>query len=80
QGFWPEQQCGFRRRRSTIEHGVRDAKYPGTRSRKPYTTLHHVCVCFIDEQKRYGSADRELLWTVLARFEVPTRYEANAIG
>ena len=30
-------------------------------------------VCFIDLTKAYDSVDRTLLWTVLARFDVPQR-------
>ncbi|CAM9400878.1 unnamed protein product, partial [Sphacelaria rigidula] len=65
----PEQQCGFRRQRSTTDMMlvVRRLQELGRPSNVP------IGVCFIDLQKVYDSVDRTLQWEVLARFGVPSR-------
>ena len=66
-GILPEEQCGFRPQRSTIDmmFVVRRLQELG---RTSYTPLE---ICFIDLAKAYDSVDRVLLWEVLARFGVP---------
>ena len=68
-GILPEEQCGFRPPRSTIDmlFVVRRLQELG-RARK--TPLY---MCFIDLQKACYSVGRELLWVVLARFGVPEK-------
>ena len=65
----PEEQCGFRPQRSTV-----DMMYVVRRlqklARKKDTPLY---MCFIDLTKAYDSVDRSLLWDVLDRFGVPPR-------
>ena len=65
----PEEQCGFRRQRSTVGmmFVVRRLQ---EQARKKDTLLN---LCFIDLTKAYDSVDRILLWDVLARFGVPPR-------
>ena len=68
EGILPEEQCGFRPTRSTVDmlfvvHRLQELG----RARRIA-----LCMCFIDHlQKAYDSVDRELLWVVLARFGVP---------
>ena len=66
-GILPEEQSGFRPNRSTT-----DMMFVSRRlrelARKKQILFH---VCFIDLTKAYDSVDRTLLWTVLARFDVP---------
>ena len=64
---FPEEQCGFRAARSTIDmlFVVRRLQELG-RAKTLYT-------CFIDPQKAYDSVDRELFWVELARFGVPQK-------
>ena len=65
----PEEQCGFRPQRSTIDMMFvvrRLQELP----RKKDTLLY---LCFIDLTKAYDSVDRTLLWDVLDRFGVPRR-------
>ena len=66
-GMLPEEQCGFRPDRSTVDmlFVVRRLQELGRRRRIP---LH---MCFVDLQKAYDSVDRELLWQVLARAGIP---------
>ena len=68
-GILPEDQCGFRPRRSTTDmmFVVRILQELGRTSN---TSLE---ICFIDLSKAYDSVDRVLLWEVLARFGVPPR-------
>ena len=65
----PEEQCGFRARRSTMDmmFAVRRLQELGRKARVP------LFLCFIDLQKAYDSVDRTLLWQVLARFGVPPK-------
>ena len=70
EGILPEEQCGFRPARSTVDtlFVVRRLQELGRPRRIP------LYMCFIDLQKAYDSVDRELLlWVVLARFGVPQR-------
>ena len=65
----PEEQCGFRPQRSTV-----DTMFVVRRlqelARKKDTPLY---LCFIDLTKAYDSVNRTLLWVVLACFGVPPR-------
>ena len=63
----PEEQCGFRPRRSTTDmmFVVRRLQELGREARVP------PFLCSIDLQKAYNSVDRTLLLQVLARFGVP---------
>jgi hypothetical protein len=65
----PEEQCGFRPGRSTIDmlYVVRMLQEFGRAKDIP------LFVCFIDLMKAYDSVDRALLWQVLARFGVPAK-------
>ena len=67
EGIFPEEQCGLRPARSTIDmlFVERRMQELGRARKIP------VYMCFIDLQKAYNSVDRELLWVVLARFGVP---------
>ena len=70
EGILPEEQCGFRPARSTIDmlFVVRRLQELGRARKIP------LYMCFIDLQKAYDSVDRELLlWFVLARFGVPEK-------
>ena len=66
-GLLPEEQCGFRRDRSTTDmmFVVRRLQEIG---RKAGVSLF---MCFIDLQKAYDTGDRTLLWQVLTRNGVP---------
>ena len=68
QQILPEEQCGFRPARSTIDmlFVVRRLQ---ELSRQRKTPLY---MCFVGLQKAYDSVDRELLWKVLARAGVPS--------
>ena len=65
----PEEQCGFRPQRSTVDmmFVARRLQEP---ARKKDTPLY---LCFIDLTKAYDSVDQTLLWGVLARFGAPPR-------
>ena len=69
EGILPEEQSGFRPRRSTL-----DMLFVVQRlhelARKKGTA---VFACFIDLTKAYDSVDRELLWDVLRRFGIPPK-------
>ena len=62
-GILPDEQCGFRPERSTVDmlFVVRRLQELARRRRIP------LYMCFVDLQKAYDSVDRELLWKVLAR-------------
>ena len=66
-GILPDEQCGFRPERSTVDKLflVRRLQELARRRRIP------LYMCFVDLQKAYDSVDRELLWKVLARAGVP---------
>ena len=66
-GLLPEEQCGFRPDRSTTDMMFVVRRLQGVR-RKAGVSLH---ICFIDLQKAYDTADRTLLWQVIARIGVP---------
>ena len=68
QQILPEEQCGFRPARSTIDmlFVVRRLQELGRQRKIP------LYMCFVDLQKTYDSVDRELLWKVLARAGVPS--------
>ena len=68
-GVLPEEQCGFRPARSTVDmlFVVRRLQKHGRGRKIP------LYMCFIDLQKAYDSVDRELLWVVLARLGVPDK-------
>ena len=65
----PEEQCGFRPQRSTVDmmFAVRRLQ---ELARKKDTPLY---LCFVDLTKAHDSVDRTLLWDVLARFGVAPR-------
>ena len=60
EGILPEEQCGFRPHRSTVDmiFVVRRLQELARKKDAP------LCMCFIDLTKIYYSADRTLLWTV----------------
>ena len=66
-GILPDEQCGFRPERSTVDmlFVVRRLQKLARRRR---ISLY---MRFVDLQKAYDSVDRELLWKVLARAGVP---------
>ena len=66
-GILPDEQCGFRPERSTVDmlFVVRQLQELARRRRIP------LYMCFVDLQKAYDSVDREVLWKVLARAGVP---------
>ena len=68
-GILPEEQCGFRPGRSTVDmlFVMRRLQELGRRRKIP------LYMCFIDLQKAYDSVDRELLWKALARIAVPQK-------
>ena len=65
----PEEQCGFRPARSTIDmlFVVRRLQELGRARKIP------LYMCFIDLQKVIDSTDPELVWVELARLGVPKR-------
>ncbi|CAB1102622.1 unnamed protein product [Ectocarpus sp. CCAP 1310/34] len=65
----PEEQCGFRPGRSTVDmlFVVRRLQELGRRKKIP------LYMCFVDLKKAYDSVDREMLWKVLARAGVPAK-------
>ena len=65
----PEEQCGFRPQRSTVDMMFVVRRLQEL-ARKKDTPLY---LCFIDLTKAYDSVDRSLLWDALARFGVPPR-------
>ena len=65
----PEEQCGFRSQRSTVDMMLVVRRLQKL-ARKKDTPLY---LCFIDLIKAYDSVDRTLLWDVVARFGVPPR-------
>ena len=69
EGILPEEQCGFRPHRSTVDMMFVVRRLQEL-ARKKDTPLF---MCFIDLTKAYDSVDRTLLWTVLARFGIPPR-------
>ena len=69
ENIMPEEQCGFRRQRSTVDM-IFVVRRLQELARKEDTPLY---LCFIDLTKAYDSDDRTLLWDVLARFGVPPR-------
>ena len=64
----PEEQCGFRPARSTIDmlFTVRRLQELDRQRKIP------LYLCFVEIQKAYDSVDRELLWKVLTRAGVPS--------
>ena len=66
-GILPEEQSGFRPKRSTTDmmFVIRRLQELARKKRIP------LYVCFIDLTKAYDSVDRTPLWTALARFGVP---------
>ena len=62
----PEEQCGFRPQRSTMDRIFVVRRFHQLARRKS-TSLY---MCFFDLTKAYDSVDWTLLWTVLARFGV----------
>ena len=68
QHILPEEQCGIRPARSTIDmlFVVRRLQGLGQQRKIP------LYMCFVDLQKAYDSVDRELLWKVPARAGVPS--------
>ena len=65
----PEEQCGFRSQRSTVDMMLAVRRLQEL-ARKKDTSFY---LCFIDLTKAYDSVDRTLLWDVLACFGVPPR-------
>ena len=69
EGILPEEECGFRPHRSTVDM-IFLVRRLQELARKKDTPLF---MCFIVLIKAYASVDRTLLWTVLARFGIPSR-------
>ena len=69
ENFLPEEQCGFRSQRSTVDMMFVVRRLQEL-ARKKDTPLY---LCFIDLTKAYDYVDRTLLWDVLARFGVQPR-------
>ncbi|CAB1098700.1 unnamed protein product [Ectocarpus sp. CCAP 1310/34] len=65
----PEEQCGFRPGRSTVDmlFVVRRLQELGWRKKLPRY------MCFVDLNKANDSVDREMLWKVLARAAIPAK-------
>ncbi|CAB1114327.1 unnamed protein product [Ectocarpus sp. CCAP 1310/34] len=65
----PEEQCGFRSGRSTVDmlFVVCRLQELGRRKKRP------LYMCFVDLNKAYDSVDREMLWKVLARAGIPAK-------
>ncbi|CAB1116295.1 unnamed protein product [Ectocarpus sp. CCAP 1310/34] len=65
----PEEQCGFRPGRSTVDmlFVVRRLQELGRRKKIP------LYMCFVDLNKAYDSVDREMLRKVLARAGIPAK-------
>ena len=63
----PEEQCGFRPQRSTIDMIFVLGRLH-LLAREESTLLY---MCFVDLDNAYDRVHRALLWTVLARFGVP---------
>ena len=66
-GILPDEQCGFRPERSTVDmlFGVRRLQELARRRRIP------LYICFVDLQKAYDLVDRGLLWKVVSRAGIP---------
>ena len=69
EGILPEEQSGFRPRRSTVDMLFVIQRLHEL-ARKKGTA---VFACFINLTKAYDSVDQELLWDVLRRFGVPPK-------
>ena len=66
-GLLPEEQCGFRPNRSTM-----DMMFVVRRLQEIWRKAGvFLFMCFIDLQKAYDTVDRTLLWQVLNRIGVP---------
>ena len=66
-GILPDEQCGFRPERSTVDmlFVVRQLQELALRRSIP------LYMCFVDLHRAYDLVDRELLWKVLTRTGVP---------
>ena len=69
EGILPDEQCRFRTHRSTVNMMFVVRRLQEL-ARKKDTPLF---MCFIDLTKAYDSVHHTLLWTVLARFDIPPR-------
>ena len=69
EGILPEELCGFRPHRSTVDmmFVVRRLQELAKKKDTP------LFMYFIDLDKAYDSVGHTLLWTVLARFGIPPR-------
>eukprot|EP00752_Nemacystus_decipiens_P014381 g12791.t1 len=72
EGILPEEQSGFRPRRSTLDMLFVIQRLHELARKKGTATF----ACFVDLTKVYDSLDRELLWDVLRRFGVPPKMRA----
>lgn len=63
----PEEQSSFRPQR-LARHVVHRSQKELARAGNKSLPAH---VCFVDLQQAYDSADRDLLWNVLARYGLP---------
>ena len=66
-GLLPEEQCGFRPNRSTMDMMFAVRRLQEIRQNAGVSLF----MCFIDLQKAYDTVDRALLWQVLTRIGVP---------
>ena len=66
----PEEQCGFRESRSTIDL-IFVARQIQERCREQRTPLYTL---FVDFKKAFDSVNREALWTVLGKFGCPEKF------
>jgi hypothetical protein len=65
----PEEQCGFRPKRSTLDM-IFVARLLQELGRQKTIQLF---LCFVDLQKAYDTVDRKLLWKVLRKYGLPRK-------
>jgi hypothetical protein len=66
-----DNQCGFRRNRSTAHQFFFFSYSPDTREKWEYNeTVHQL---FVDIEKSYDSVRREVLYNIIIEFELPMK-------
>jgi hypothetical protein len=75
-GFLPEAQCGFRKKRGTVDmlFVTRVLTEAAHNCNKPLASI------FVDLKKAYDSVNRELMWWILKRIGVPPKLVAVIMG
>ena len=68
----PESQCGFRRRRSTIDM-IFVARQLQEKCREQHQDLY---LAFVDLTKAFDTVNRDLLWSILHKFGCPPTFIA----